>query len=194
MGWHTRQRFRPGSSAVKLEGSSAEVELASKAPGGAWRSRSAKTCRFTSPRSGVFSCTWSTRATAAARSSVACSRPMTSAGVLPRSRSWRARSGSTPSMKLSAAGNAAASASHSRTSWPARTKVWPRRARRSPNRRWLSSWPPHRDSTFPSTPSDCPEMLAPAGDRRNSTVAATSSGPVMRRSEMRLRYSPSITS
>ena len=39
-------------------------------------------------------------------------------------------------------------------------------------------------STLPSTPSDWPEMLAPAAERRKATTPATSNGLVMRRSDM----------
>ncbi len=39
-------------------------------------------------------------------------------------------------------------------------------------------------STLPSTPSDWPEMLAPASESRKATVAATSQGLVIRRIEM----------
>ena len=42
-------------------------------------------------------------------------------------------------------------------------------------------------STFPQTPMDWPEMFAPARDRRNITVSATSRAVTMRRSDTRSR-------
>ena len=54
-GWATRQRGAASRPSVKVEGSRAEVELASTASGSARAASSAKTARLTSSFSGVFS-------------------------------------------------------------------------------------------------------------------------------------------
>src|SRR3954462_776111 len=120
-GGATRQRSRPGRSSVNFEATIAEVEEARIASRGAAASSSAKIRRLSSTRSGPFSCTRSTPATASVSDGATETRAAAPAGA---STMPAAAGSSSPSrMRRGAASSASGLGSDRRTSQPTRAKT-----------------------------------------------------------------------